>query len=275
VSLRAVLAFFVAVVIVLPAWADVGIGDTRESVLALYGKPTSMAKRGNREIFLYPKGARIEFADGKVADVKGPLPAPIATAPTPAPTPAAAEASSPTSAPPTAPSQPIASTKKPIAPSPIDDYSPAAAANELAKHVEKMDTAWGAPPIAREKPSPLASIPLFLGGLLLRFAITLTALKLAFKFWEMDAFWKGICAISGIDLALHALFELLGPTTGGFTTMAAVENGIPGLVLIYTINRFCFNKRIQNAVVTAAAVKTLVTLCYVFVGVAALNAVFG
>ncbi len=80
--------------------------------------------------------------------------------------------------------------------------------------------------------------------------------------------------IAGIDITLHAILELLGPATGGFSSMPGVENGIPGLVLIYTINRFCFNKRLQNAVITAAAVKLVVTLCYIFAGVAALNSIF-
>jgi hypothetical protein len=57
--------------------------------------------------------------------------------------------------------------------------------------------------------------------------------------------------------------------------MKAVENGIPGLVLIYTINRFCFNKRLQNAVATAAAVKVSVSTLYIFAGLAMLNLAFG
>jgi hypothetical protein len=112
-------------------------------------------------------------------------------------------------------------------------------------------------------------------GLVLRFGITITALKLAFKYWEMDAFWKGTLAIAGIDLGLHATLQLLGPITGGLTTLTALENGIPGLVLIFTINRFCFNKRLPNAVATAAAVKVVVTIFYIFAGLALLNLAFG
>lgn len=279
---RTLLAVFAAVCMACTAFAQVGIGDTRDAVLALHGRPTSIAKRGNREIFLYPKGGRIEFVDGKVADVKGPLPSvaaavPIAAPPAAAePTPAAAApADTPVAAAPDAATQQGPAKKEPPAPVPPEDFSTAAAANELAKHVENMDTAWGQAPIEREEHSPLDAIPLFLAGLFLRFGITIGALKLAFKYWEMDAFWKGILTIAGIDLALHATFELLGPATGGFTTMTAVENGIPGLVLIYTINRFCFNKRIQNAVVTAVAVKTVVTFFYIFLAVAALNMAFG
>lgn len=241
-----------------------------------------MTRRGDREIFLYAKGGRIEFVGGKVADVKGPLPTAVTLPVTAAPTPSAKQArgaeapngSSPPAAAPKANQPPTKPEAAPIVP-PVNDYNPAVAANELASHVEKMDTAWGASPVKQKLPSATDSIPLFLTGLLLRFIFTIGALKLAFKYWEMDAFWTGIFTIAAIDLALHATFELLGPPTGGFTTLAVVENGVPGLALIYTINRFCFNKRIQNAVVTAAAVKVVVTLCYVFAGVAMLHVMYG
>jgi hypothetical protein len=260
------------------ASAQIGIGETREDVLSQLGKPTSVARRGDREIFLYPKGGRIELIGGKVADVKGPLPEalappPVAVTAVPNQTTPAPEAVAPVS--PVTDPDTAKAAQKASAKSASPDYSPAIAANELAKHVEKMDTPWGAAPPKQETHSVLDSIPSFLLGLVLRFGITILALKLAFKYWEMDAFWKGILAIAGIDLALHAAFELLGPLTGGFTTLTPVENGVPGLVLIYTINRFCFNKRLQNAVFTAAAVKTVVTMLYVFLALALLNSLFG
>jgi len=129
--------------------------------------------------------------------------------------------------------------------------------------------------VAHQEHSPLDSIPEFLLGLVIRFGLTVGALKLAFKYWEMDAFWKGTFAIAGIDVAFHALLELLGPVTSGLTTMSAVENGLPGVLLIFTINRFCFNKRLQNAVTTAAAVKIVVTILYIFGALAMLNLAFG
>lgn len=284
-TLRILAALLIAVVAASLALAEVGIGDSRDSVLKLYGKPTSVVKRGDREILLYPKGGRVELVDGKVENVKGPLPAPLvdAAAPKAASIEATSEgqpaATTPASGTP-APAPATAAAGQKAAPAGAKgpasgDFSTAAAANELAKHVEKMDTAWGAAPAREEAHSPLGSVAEFLTGLVLRFGVTILALKLAFKYWEMDAFWTGILAIAGIDMALHATLELLGPATGGFTSMVAIENGIPGVVLIYTVNRFCFNKRLHNAVLTAAAVKTVVTLCYVFIGVAALNALYG
>lgn len=276
-KLRVVLAFCLSSLAAAFCRGDIGIGDPREEVLRQVGKPTSIARRGDHEIFLYPKGARIELVQGKVTDVKGPLPIVVAT-PTPT-TPRPPDATTETTAappktsptPPPAPAQKAPATK---ATPTFENYSPAEASHQLAQEVEKMNTPWGVAPPRHEAHSPLDSLPSFLTGLALRFTFTIIALKLAFKYWEMDAFWSGIFLIAGIDLVLHAGLELLGPLTGGLSTMVAVENGIPGLVLIYTINRFCFNKRIQNAVITAAAVKLVVTLCYIFAGIAALNALF-
>lgn len=258
--------------------AEIGIGDGRDEVLRQLGKPTSVAKRGDHEIFLYPKGGRIELLGGKVAHVKGPLPTPhsspatTAGGPTLPPNGSVAEKTvAPASVPQTPP-------RKQIEPRPTsvtsDAYNPAIAANELAKHVEKMDTAWGAAPPKQEVHSPLDALPLFLTGLLLRFGFTVAALKLAFKYWEMDAFWTGILLIAGIDMVIHAIFELLGPASGGFTTLFAVENGLPVLVMIYTVHRFCFNKRIHNAVLTAVVVKVVATLLYIFAGIAMLNIIY-
>lgn len=301
VTARHLLAVFVAILFAPFSLADVSVGDTREEVLRQHGFPTSVAKRGNHEYFVYPKGGRIELTEGKVSDVKGPLPPPPApvTAPTPAAAPPPVGAYQPGASAPTPPATTPAPAPAPppkVPPAPpatppptpakvpaLDaansaDASPAAAAAALGEHIEKMDTAWGESPKHAKAHSPFDSVPAFLSflvGLVLRFGMTLVALKLAFKYWEMDAFWKGILAIAGIDLALHAILELLGPVSGGFTTMSGVENGIPGLVLIYTINRFCFNKRLQNAVATAAAVKVVVSILYIFGALAMLNLAFG
>jgi hypothetical protein len=274
VHFRAALASCLLLLAAAAGRAEIGIGDTRDEVLRQHGKPASVARRGTHEIFLYPKGGRVELVDGKVVDVKSPLPA--------APAPSAAPAAPVERAPPDAKAAPDV-TSAPTTPDPEPppattwrgEFNPAVAANELAKHVEKMDTAWGVPQPAVEISSPLDSLPAFLTGLLLRFGFTIFALKVAFRYWEMDAFWRGILAIAGIDVVVHAICGLLGPATGGFSTMVAVENGASTLVMIYTIYRFCFNKRVQNAVITAVCVKLELTLCYLFVGLGALNLIFG
>jgi hypothetical protein len=253
-----------------PAAPAVEIGATRAQVLAEIGPPSSSAKRGDREILLYPRGARIELEQGLVVDLRGTLPDPLPPPePKKSPAPAAAVAEK-KPAPPAA----TAAVARPAPPQPREP-SPADFANALGDKIEKMDTAWGTAPPKPKPQSLLDHLPALLAGLVLRFGLTLLALQLAFKFWEMDALWTGKLAIAGIDLALHAVLELLGPVTGGLTTMSAVENGIPGLALIFTIRHFCINNRLQNALLTAAMVKTVTTMLYIFGAVFVLRAMFG
>lgn len=264
------LAGFFAVVL---AHADIVIGSKRADVVAELGKPSSSARRGAREILLYPKGVRIELEADVVADIKGYIPpgAPTAAAPSspetpasaPAPAPGAPEKSAPNGGAPAKKSTPDE-----------EDFNPAIAANALGDEVAKMETAWGGAPPPLPDHESTSWIELTI-GLFLRFAYTIVALRVGFKYWEMDAFWSGTLAIAAIDALVHGALIALGPVTGGFTTLGGVENAIPWMVMIFTIRHFCFNKRIQNAVLTAGAVKVVAMLCDIFVSIALLNAFFG
>lgn len=79
--MRALLAVLLSAVLASLGRADVMIGDRREDVLRTLPKPTSVAKRGSREIVNFAGGGRIEFTDGKVSDIRGQLPATVATTP--------------------------------------------------------------------------------------------------------------------------------------------------------------------------------------------------
>lgn len=252
--------------------ADILVGSKRDEVIAELGKPSSAARRGPREILLYPKNVRIELEGDVVVDLKGYVPntAPAANAPAPATSPspvansAAAQATAKTPSPP---------AKKP----PVhveEDFNPAIAANALGDEVAKMDTAFGMrppPPPQAHAPGGLAVIV----GMIVRFGITVFSLRLAFKYWEMDAFWKGTLAIAAIDALVHGGLNALAPVTGGFTTLGHVDLAIAWVVMIFTIQHFCFNKRIQNAVLTAIFVNMLVAIWDIFLSIALFKALFG
>ena len=261
------------------ACADIGIGDTRDAVIRQAGNPTSRAQRGNREILIYPGGARVELQDGMVSDVEGTLPKVTPAPETPAAAPAAPNAAPKTAAPKPAPSSaqrsPPAATKKGST-----DYAVQYASNPdiitqgVSKELEKMGTAWGQRPPIPTKPTAI-NVPKLLVSIVLHFVITLLALRIAFKIEEMDALWSGVFAIAGIDVGLYAALELLGPVTNGLSSMGALESGVGALVMIFTIQKFCFTKKLQYAVVTAMSVKLIVRLCHMFVFVLLLNALFG
>ena len=282
-TLPRLLWLVVSLLITSQVFAEIGVGDSRNEVIRQAGQPTSRAKRGDREILLYPHGGRVELIDGKVAEVKGPLPNLAADA---APVTMANDdqaGATTASAPATPPTPPTTGTKSTLPPTPkaspqtnapIEEDGQSAAADRLAKHVEKMDTAWGERPQLPDDSTRFAW-PKLLVSLGLHFGITLLALRIAFKIEEMDALWTGTLAIAGIDAAIYGTLEALGPLTNGLSSMGALESGIGALAMIYTIQKFCINKRLQNAVITAMSVKLIVRLCHMFLFVLVLNALFG
>src|ERR1051326_2962587 len=216
--LAVLLGFFFAPLAV----ADIVNGSSRDAVIAELGKPTSTAKLGDREILNYPKKVKIELENGVVVDIRGYTPS---STPAQTAAPAKEDAPPPAAAKPAPASTPTPAKKTPPKKSEVDDDAadagnPAAAANKLGDKIEKMDTAWGSPPPMPMQKEKLSWLALSI-ALVLRFIYTVVALRLAFKYWEMDAFWTGTFAIAGIDVVLHGILEALGPVTMGLSTMSA------------------------------------------------------
>lgn len=260
---------------------EIGVGDGRDQVLQTVGTPSARAVRGDREIFLYPHGGRIEFIDGKVVDVKGPLPTTVA----PTTSSAASDTPPPTATPATPPHPKPAAAAAPVAKSSDGNLE------RLTEQMEQNPTAIpGSDAVGKElaKMSPSLGVgggfpvsvprfnwPKYVASIILHFGVTLLALWIAFKIEEMDALWTGTMAIAGIDAGFYALLEGLGRVTSGISSSTAIESGVGALVMVFTIRTFCINKRLQNAVVTAMCVKFVVQLCHIFLFVLLLNALFG
>ena len=244
------------------ARADIVKGSTRAEIIAELGKPTSVARLGDREILQY-KAARFELVNGAVTDIKGYVPPPAAIRGSAPPTPAVTET-------PKAKDDPVE-----LEPSALPagvEFNPAIAANALGDEIATMETGYGPAPSTPERTSGWLESTLM--GLL-HFGFTLLALSVAFKYWEMDALWTGTLTIAAIDVVIYGLLTVLGPHTGGFTAMIGVQTSVLGAVMIFTIRHFCFNKDLQNAVLTAGVVKLVVMICNIFLSMALLNALFG
>lgn len=257
-----------------PAAHAVSLGATKEDVIQELGKPSSTAGRDRREILSYPKGVRITLVDGRVESAQG-LALTVSESEDyePGAAPAGVE---PTSS----GGEPVDGAEEERAPAAEVDDTPANAAdtdqqsagkakaaptlrpeNAAAEEHETEDDEDGSSYSEELDALPFAGLALFLG---IHFLATLAGLKIAFKVWTMDSLFTGMLAIAAIDVVLHGIFVALGPVTGGFSTMPAVENGIPGLVMIFTIRHFCFNKNLGDAIQTAGVVKVAVALLKMF-----------
>jgi hypothetical protein len=197
-----------------------------------------------------------------------PTPSPEPTlAPTPTNTPTTVPTATPTSTRvgTVAPGPKTVSAKAPthaLTPTPAPARTPAPALNaDTFKPVSLFDASE----------LPLAGKIMLLA---FHFAATLMAVYFAFRIWNVDALTTGIIIIAVIDTLLHCMFEALGPMTSGLSTMSAVENGIPGIVMIFTVRHFSFGKKIPEAVRVAAAVKAVVFAVKLIATAALLDFVF-
>ncbi len=276
--------------------AALSVGADREAVLAELGKPTSAAKLGNREILTYPNKIRIELIDGRVAKTEGIV---VDDSPAPPSAPSAVAVAEPESAP--APkTPPVAATTAPAtkartpavsSPPPAskatppkktmdededdaaDAGNPVASLGDFLENDEKQREKQAVREKAEKERLAAMRIPMLLGELALHLIVTCLALKLAFKIWELDAFFTGYLAIAGIDFGLRLAMELAGPVTGGLSEWPSLQAGVSGLVLIFTIRRFCFNKDWFAAVRAAAIVKIATFFFWMFAAMAILKMV--
>lgn len=251
------------------ALAEIGMGDSRDTVLNAHGRPTSVLRRADREIFLYPKGARVEFVDGKVVDVKGPLPP--------------------------APAAPIVPVAPPAEPEPSKAPPATAAAPALATPAlaDKPAAAPALPPAVAPRtpprPTPIerddeesshggfsltAAIITLAVMLIIQFGMTLAALKLAFHYHQMDALWSGLLAITSVDVGLQLVMAVVRYFHSGELILGPAGTGLPGIAMLFTLRKFCLDTRWSRVFATTSAVKIasillnlgLLSLAYKFLG---------
>lgn len=309
--MKAVVArlLFIFAALVLPLTNALGLAydATRDEVIQELGQPIAHAQLGTHEILTYPKKVQVELENGRVVSanhivlkVVDPTPTPFPTenpvekdtpiGSTPTPTPA------PTVAPTPVPAQPTPSPEPTLAPTLIPTLAPTAPPTTPTRAGTNFSVS--------AKPTPTTSVTLTPGPpakpamstdsfkpvslfdaselppagkimlLVFHFGVTLLAVYFAFRIWNVDALTSGVIIIALIDTGLHGIFEALGPMTSGLSTMSAVENGIPGVVMIFTVRHFSFGKKIPEAVRVAAAVKAVVFFVKLIATAALLDFVF-
>ena len=242
------------------------VGANRGAVIGELGEPSSQASRGNVEILSYPRGVRVILVNGRVDRAEGVeltvFPDAFAD-----PSEAPRERDS------------LSTDEDPGAEGESSGPHGQASAHAVSRSSAPVETPQrtGAEDATEEEEDstlapgtlPVAAALVLLG---LHLVVTLIGLKIAFRYWEMDAFLSGMLAIAVIDVVLHAALAALGPLTGGITSMRAVENGIPGFVMIFTIRHYCFNKDLSDAIQTAAVVKVAVILIKAFAAMTVMSA---
>ena len=184
---------------------------SKEALLKELGKPTSILKKGGREVLIYPQNVRIEIEQGKVVSVKGLDLAAEEAAATPPPAEAEGE---------TAPAEPAAEEEPKL--TPAEQKARDEAEAKLEKAMAETDTKARAEmektitelesldqqPVVM--PAPVFSVGAFVVELVVKWLLMLAALKLTAKYWSVDIEWKGLMIAAAADTGVRALVLGIG-----------------------------------------------------------------
>ena len=242
---------------------------TKEELLRELGKPTSVLAKGGREVLIYPNNVRIELDQGKIVSLKG-----IDLA--------AAEA--------TAANPPTASADQPVAPAdsgeeaepvltPEQQKAQADAEAKFAKETAEADAELekGIAQLENaethdETTAPSFAILDFLVELLVKWLLTLAALKLTAKYWSADIEWKGLMIAAAADTAVRAVVLGIGEGLLGMFSVFYADEALAAIVLVLVLRKVSTNQSLQQAVTITLTSKVFSIVVGSFLSVAILRA---
>ena len=230
---------------------------TREQVIEELGKPTSMAKLGQREIMIYPKGVRLEFEGGKIVSAKGIVLSENVAAPV----------------------VPVAVEKSAMKPALIELGKEKGELMRAMAKPDEPDVMGTTPPGAvnaieqmershEQAQQPKAPKPFdFIGlvvGVVLKFLLTVAALKLACKYWAAEVFWSTILTVCAADAAVSGGMTLVGELLLGFPTLFNADDLVGGIVMLFLLKKLSVNHAISQAIQLTLTTKTFTVVVGAF-----------
>ena len=226
------------------------IGAERVRVLNELGRPTSSVTRGDTEVMTYPGGVRITLKNRRVLAIVGLKPARAVAAPT-APPPAESPPSDELLNEPVmtkAEADEFATMEKEQA----DANAEARAKMERA--IEEMEHLHDHP----AAPPKVAHIDLkeFLVGLVLKFLLTLAALKLTCKYWGVEVFWNGLITVAIVDALLRGALGAVGILWLQMPSLFYADEAIAAIAMMLILRKVSINQSMGQAVQITMTTKT-------------------
>jgi hypothetical protein len=252
------------------ATAGVGMavepGMARVNVLQELGRPISAVARGNTEVLTYKDGVKITLKDGKVTEIAGQPPV------TTAPAEAAAEASAPTpAAEPPEPPEPLMTKAEQAEQARLEkkyEEEAAKARAEMEKALNDLENRHHEP-VVHEKPA--FDIVGFLIGLVLKWLLTLAALKLTCKYWGCEVFWSGLMTVAAVDVGVRAVVGLVGLLVLQMESLFYADEAIAAIVMVLVLRKVSINQSLAQAVQITMTTKVFSVVVGSFLFVVMIN----
>jgi len=228
-------------------------GMARVNVLQELGRPVSAIARGNTEVLTYKDGVRITLKDGRVTEITG-APAAAAAPATPAAGPDTGAATAPAPAEPAPPAEaepaePVL-TKEQVAEQArlekqwAEEEAKSRAA--LEKSLIDLENMHGQPPPMPGPPE--FNLLEFLIGLVLKWLLTLAALKLTCKYWGVEVFWSGLMTVALVDVLVRAAVGLVGLLLLQMPSVFYADEAVGAIAMVVVLRKVSINQSLAQAV---------------------------
>lgn len=220
--------------------AAVEPGMARVNVLQELGRPVSAVARGNTEVLTYKDGVKITLKDGKVTDIKGLTPAEEAPAAAPA------EAAAPE---PEEPPEPVLTKEQQAEQARLEKQfadEQAKGRAEMEKALTDLENLHNQPPVERERPG--FQVLDFLLGLVLKWLLTLAALKLTCKYWGCEVFWSGLMTVAAVDVAIRSVIGLIGFVLLDMSSLFYADEAVAAIAMVLVLRKVSINQSLAQAV---------------------------
>ena len=222
--------------------AGVEIGTERLYVIHELGRPAYSVARGETELLTYPGGVHITLIHGRVTEIVGLKPAP---APGPA-------------------KEPVAEVPAAKPPAPVDEINiegmgkiglgaDAKSQAKMEKAIEDIENA-PAPKVVRTPPKFV--LKKFLVAFVLRWLLTLIALKLTCKYWGADIFFTGLMTVALADAVVRGIAGVIGTVWLQMPTLFYADEALAAIVMILILRKVSINQSLAQALQVTMTTKT-------------------
>jgi len=224
-----------------PLLAVVEPGTARVNVLQELGRPAAAVARGNTEVLTYKDGVRITLKDGRVTEITGTRAGAAASA-TPGGSPPVAEPAA------EAPTEPVL-TKEELAEQARQEKK---WAEEAAKNRAEMEKSLTDLENLHSKPLPLGPPKFiwfdFLVGVVVKWVLTLAALKLTCKYWGAEVFWSGLMTVAAVDVLVRSAIGLVGFLLLHMSSLFYADEAVAGIAMVLVLRKVSINQSLAQAV---------------------------